>query len=138
MRHLLGEPYKVTHADPSRVLLVGRSNSGVACVIEMSPYETTLDWQESALVAFERGYVRLELPAPLTYNRPGRVEVFRDPGGNVRPETVVPQLPWKGAMQQQAANFIKAVRGEARPLCEADEALEDLKLAREYIRLCRQ
>ncbi len=93
MRHLLGEPYQVKYADPSGVLLVGQSAGGVACSIEMSPYQTSIAWQESALVCFERGYIRIDLPAPLASNRPGRVEIFRDPGGGSRPETVVPQLP---------------------------------------------
>jgi predicted dehydrogenase len=135
MRYLLGEPYQVTYADPSGVLLAGQSASGVACTIEMTPYRTTIDWQESALVCFEKGYVRLELPAPLASNRPGQVEFFRDPGEGATPQTVVPQLPWVHAMRQQALNFIAALRGEARPPCEAEEALEDLKMARDYIRL---
>jgi len=135
MRHLLGEPYTVAYAEPTGVLFVGRSESGLPCTIEMTPYRTTVDWQESALVAFERGYVRLDLPAPLAANRAGRVEVFLDPGGAVAPETVTPQLPCVHAMRQQAVNFILAVRGKAPPPCGADEALEDLKIAREYIRL---
>ena len=137
LRHLLGEPYEVTHADPSGVLLVGRSASGIASVIEMTPYATTVDWQESALVAFERGYVKLELPAPLARNRPGRVEVLRDPGDGVIPQVTVPHLPWLHAMRQQAMNFVAAIKGEARPLCEAEEALEDLRVARQYIRLLK-
>ncbi len=135
MRYLLGEPYRVTYADPSGVLLAGQSAGGAACAIEMTPYSTTLDWQESALVCFERGYVRLELPAPLASNRPGKVEIFRDSGEGAAPQTVIPQLPWVHAMRQQAMNFVAALRGEARPPCETEEALEDLKLAREYIRL---
>jgi predicted dehydrogenase len=135
MRFLLGESYQVTYADPSGVVFAGRSASGAACVIEMSPYCTTIDWQESALVAFEKGYVKLELPAPLAHNRAGRVEIFKDPGKDVAPQTVVPQLPWVHAMKQQAANFVAAVRGERKPPCEAAEALEDLRVAREYIRL---
>jgi predicted dehydrogenase len=135
MRHLLGEPYRVTFADPSGVLFVGQSTSGIPCVIEMTPYQTTIDWQESALAAFEKGYVRLELPAPLAANRAGRVEVFKDPGKDAVPQTIVPQLPWVHAMRQQAANFVAAIRGERKPPCEAAEALEDLKVAREYIRL---
>jgi len=135
MRHLLGESYKVTYADPSGVLLAGQSESGAACTIEMSPYQTTIDWQESALVCFERGTVKLELPAPLASNRPGRVEFFRDPGDSVTPETRVPQLPWIHAMRQQAMNFVAAIKGERKPPCEAAEALEDLKIARAYIRL---
>ncbi|NLH99193.1 MAG: Gfo/Idh/MocA family oxidoreductase [Chthonomonadales bacterium] len=134
LRHLLGEPYSVTYADPSGVMLAATSASGVCGVIEMSPYTTTIDWQESALVAFEHGYVKLTLPAPLASNRPGAVELLRDPGGKT-PETIVPMLPWVHAMRQQAINFVRAVKGEGPPMCEAAEALEDLLIAREYIRL---
>lgn len=135
MRHLLGEPYRVTYAEPSGVLLAVQSAGGVPGTIEMTPYRTTVDWQESALVAFERGYVKIALPAPLASNRPGRVEAFSDPGGGATPRTVTPQLPWVHAMRQQAINFVAAVRGERPPMCEAAEALEDLKVAREYIQL---
>lgn len=134
LRFFLGENYRVTYADPSGVLLAAVSESGVAGVIEMTPYQTTVDWQESALICFEKGWIRVELPAPLAANRPGTVTVYRDPGGK-NPETASPQLPWVHAMRQQAINFIAAVRGEGRPPCEAAEALEDLKTAREYIRL---
>ncbi len=135
MRHLLGESYQVTYAEPSGVLLAGRSDSGVACTIEMSPYQTSLDWQESALVCFKKGWVRLDLPAPLTLTRAGRVTLFRDPGDGAVSQTIEPQMPWVHAMRQQAVNFVRAVKGEIKPLCEAAEALEDLKVAREYIRL---
>ena len=135
MRHLLGEPYHVTYADPSGVLLTGQSDTGIACALEMTPYQTTIDWQESALVCFERGWVKLELPAPLALNRPGRLEVFADPGEGKAPTTTIPQLPWVHAMRQQASNFIAAIQGERKPPCEAAEALEDLKVAQDYIRL---
>ena len=135
MRHLLGEPYHLTYADPSGVLLAGQSDSGAACTIEMTPYRTTIDWQESALVCFEKGYVKLELPAPLSSNRPGRVEIYSDPGEGAVPTTTIPTLPWIHAMRQQAMNFVAAIRGEAQPPCQAAEALEDLKIARDYIRL---
>ena len=79
--------------------------------------------------------MKLELPAPLASNRPGRVVVFKDPGKGVTPTTMEPQLPWIHAMRQQAMNFVGAIKGEMKPLCEAAEALEDLQVAREYIRL---
>ena len=135
LRYLLGEPYRVTYADPSGVLFVAASQSGVAGVIEMTPYRTTVDWQESALVAFEKGYVKLELPAPLASNRPGRVEILRDPGDGKTPEVSSPHLPWVHAMRQQAMNFVAAVRGELKPMCDAAEAFEDLTVARDYLRL---
>ncbi len=139
MRYLLGEPYKVSYADPAQVLLVGHSESGVSCAIEMAPYATTVEWHESALVTFERGYVRLNLPAPLAHNRPGAVEVFKDPGGDgATPQTIRPDLPWRHAMKNQALAFIQAVRGEAPAPCLAEEALEDLKIARDYLRLLKE
>jgi predicted dehydrogenase len=135
MRYMLGEPYRVVYAAPSGVLLAVESASGISGTIEMSPYHTTVDWEEKALIAFERGYLRLRLPAPLTRNRAGQVELFQDPGGGATPERVTSSLPWVHAMRQQAMNFLAAIRGERRPPCEAAEALEDLKAARDYIRL---
>ncbi len=135
MRFFLGEPYKVTHADPSGVLFVGQSRSGVCCMIEMSPYQTWIEWEESALIAFEKGYIKVSLPAPLTLNRAGTVEVYKDLGKGTTPVRTQPTLPWIHAMRAQATNFLKAIRGEAAPPCAAPEALEDLKVARDYLRL---
>ncbi len=134
IRYLIGENYKVTYADPNRVLLAGTSENGITVSLEMSPYSTTLDWQESALVCFEKGWVKLDLPSPLRINTPGRVEIFKDPGDGKTPETVIPQMPWIHAMRQQAMNFISAVRGDMPPLCAAAEALEDLTVARQYLK----
>jgi len=135
MRHMLGEAYRVVFVDSRDVLLVGESASGVTCTIEMAPYHTTVDWHESVLVTFERGFVRLDLPAPLALNRAGRVEIFRDPGSGAPPEHIRPELPALHAMRQQAIHFVRAIRGEMPPMCDSVEALEDLKLAREYVRL---
>ncbi len=137
VRYFLGEDYRVTFADPSGVLLVGQSDSGICCTIEMSPYVTTIDWQEQVLVAFEKGYVKVTLPAPLASNRPGTVEILRDPGEGAVPVTEHPQMPWEHAMLGQARNFVAAVRGERPPMTDAAEALEDLRVARQYIDLMK-
>lgn len=137
LRHMLGESYTVTYADPSGVMLAATSASGVCGVIEMSPYNNTLDWQESVLCAFERGYVKVELPAPVALNRPGRVEIMRDPGNGITPMTCSPTLPWVHAMRQQAINFVAAIKGEMAPMCQAAEAMEDLQNAKQYIDLMR-
>ena len=135
LRHLIGSPYRPVFADRAGKLLVAEADNGVTGTIEMSPYQTTIDWQEQALVCFERGWIRLDLPAPLAHNRAGRVTVYRDPGGGALPVEESPTLPWTHAMRQQAANFLAAVRGERAPLTGASEALEDLVVAREYLRL---
>jgi predicted dehydrogenase len=135
MRHLLGESWQVTYADKAGVLLAGESASGVTCSIEMSPYSTTIDWQESAFVCFQHGWVRVELPCPLAFTRPGTVEIFRDPNKETTPKSETPQMPWVHAMWQQATNFVSAIRGTRPTMCTAEDALADIQLAREYIRL---
>jgi predicted dehydrogenase len=132
LRFLFGEPYRVTFADRAGVMMAVESESGIPGMLEMSPYKTSIDWQESAIACFERGYVRIDLPAPVALNRPGKVEILREAHGRP-PETVVPQMPWVHAMRRQAQNFVSAVRGDRRPPCEAAEALADLKIAKEYI-----
>jgi len=133
--YLLGERYRATYAEKSGVLMAGESISGIPIVLEMTPYFTSMDWQESYLIGFEKGYIKIELPCPLAHNRPGRIEIFKDGGEGVSPTTTVPMLPWDHAMFKQAENFVAAVAGKAKPACDAAEALEDIKLAREYIRL---
>jgi hypothetical protein len=68
-------------------------------------------------------------------NRAGTVEVYSDPGDGAAPERTLPTMPYVHAMRQQAMNFLKVCRGEMKPPCDAAEALEDLKVARQYIRL---
>lgn len=135
IRHLLGEEYRAVYADAARILLVGRSTSGVTISLEMAPWNTTTDWQESAVIGFERGWVRLELPAPLSVNLAGRLEIFRDPGAGAAPTRTEILMPRIHAMRQQARNLIAALRGEPHPLCGAEEALQDLRVARDWLRL---
>lgn len=134
LRHLLGEEYTVSYADPAGILLVAHSASGVPCTIEMATHSTSIEWQEEAFVAFERGHITFRPPAPLARNRPGQVEVYREPQGGPA-ETIRPTLPWIDAMRNQALNFLQAVRGEQPAACLAPEALQDLLVAREYIHL---
>ena len=133
LRHLMGASYKPVFADAAGVLLVAEAENGVTGTIEMSPYRTSIDWQEEALVCFERGWLRIELPAPVALNRPGRVTVYSDAGGT--PMREEPTLPWTHAMKQQAQNFLAAVRGERPPMTGVEEGLEDLQVAAEYLKL---
>lgn len=135
MRHLLGEDYGVAYAEKSGTVFATESVSGIAGVVETTPYYTTLEWEESALVAFQKGYVLLRLPAPLAVNRCGTVEIYEDPGNGKTPMRSMPTMPWMHAMRQQAINFVKVCKGEMKPPCDAAEAALDLHVAREYIRL---
>ncbi len=135
MRHLLGEDYTLEHVSANGCLLVVRSASGVSGLIEINTYRTSLDWQEEALVTFEKGWVKLELPAPLAIDQPGRVEVYTDPGDGIAPQRTIPVLPKLHGMRNQAQNFLRAVRGEPQPLCLAEDAVKDLEIAERYIEL---
>lgn len=135
LRHLFGEGYSVTFADPSGLILVARSVSGATGVIEMATHQTTIDWQEQAFVAFERGWIKLELTAPVASFRCGRITIFSDPGNNAEPTTTTPTMPWIHPMRQQAIHFVAACRGEKTPLCEASDALADLEVSEQYLNL---
>ncbi|MFD1676684.1 Gfo/Idh/MocA family protein [Alicyclobacillus fodiniaquatilis] len=137
IRFFLQEPYRVTYGEKSQVLLVGESDSGVCVTLEMAPYQSSIDWHESVLVSFERGFIKVDLPAPLAYQQAGQVTIFRDNGKGV-PITTRPSMPNRHAMRQQAMNFLAAVRGEQSAPCVAREAVEDLKIASDYIRMVSQ
>lgn len=133
MRHLLGEDYKVTYADPAGVVLGFNSASGISGVLEMAAYQSEIEWQEQAFIAFDKGWIRVDIPGPLTLDAAGKVTVFQDYPENRTAETIIPSLPAVHAMRQQARNFIATLRGQPSPICTAADALKDLQTARDYM-----
>lgn len=130
--HLVfGESYDITWADDRGTVMAVESESGVAGSLELAPYTLSDDWHESVFVGFERGYVRVDLAAPLASQEAGRVEIMRDDGDSS--EIVTPTMPPVAAMRRQAENFLASVRGERRPPCESREAVDDIRMAVEYI-----
>jgi len=136
LRYLLGEDYRVCGVDPRGVTFTAVSDGGVTCLLEMAPYQCADHWEETYLVCFERGWVRMELPAPMHANA-GRVFAYRGKGKgecSVREEHV--GCLW--SMDMQARNFLAAVRGERAPIATADDAAKDLDTAMEYVRVYAQ
>ncbi|CAM4249611.1 putative dehydrogenase [Paenibacillus endophyticus] len=134
IRYVLDEPYQLTFGDRSGVLLAGESESGVCVSLEMAAYHTSIEWQETVFIAFEKGYIQVELPAPLARQLAGKVSVMTD-NGHGQPALTQPIMPNLSAMRKQAINFLAAVKGAPTGICTAKEALEDLKLAEHYIHL---
>ena len=132
MRFLLGEDYKLTYADKHFFSAI--SESGVNCILELEPYSTSVDWQEHALVCFERGWVRIDLAAPLAPIS-GTVTIYEDRGQNS--VSTSPMMPNVSAMRNQARNFLLAVLGEKAPPCVSSEAVKDLRIAEDYIRMAQ-
>ena len=101
----------------------------------MHPFDATADRQASLSIALERAYVRVDLAAPLARQEAGEVTVMRAlPDGE---RTVVrPATGNALAMGDQARNLLAVVRGGERdPPSDAREAVEDLRVAREYVRM---
>ena len=129
MRHLLGEDYQLTYAD--KHFFSATSESGVNCILELEPFNTSMDWQEHALVCFEKGWVRIDLTAPLATQLASTVSIFDDKHNCI----CHPILPNICAMRNQAKNFLLAVTGERPAPCESAEAVKDLKIAEDYIKM---
>jgi predicted dehydrogenase len=135
LRHVLGEEYQLDYVAPSGVLLAARSASGVAAAFEFDTFRSTVDWQEEVLVTFEKGWIRIEPVAPMAADQPGRLTIFRDPGKGASATICVPVLEKVAAMRRQASYFLAAIRGEAHPLCGADEAARDLEIAERWLEM---
>ena len=135
MRFLFGEDYELTYTEKSGVLLAAQSVSGVPGILEMAPYSTKNDWQEHALICFEKGWIRVDMLAPLASQQPGTVTYFTnaDPVGEYR----TPVLPPVSAMRNQAKNFVEAVAGIKKAPCESAEAVKDLEIAMRYIEMTK-
>ncbi|MCL1792556.1 MAG: Gfo/Idh/MocA family oxidoreductase [Oscillospiraceae bacterium] len=133
MRFLLGEDYALTSADKHYFSAI--SESGVNCILELEPYSTSIDWQEHALVCFERGWVRIDLPAPLALHLAGTVTIYENKGKDSG--YTMPVMPNTSAMRNQAKNFCLAVAGEKAPPCASFEAAKDLHIAADYINMTK-
>ncbi|BBH20561.1 hypothetical protein Back11_19060 [Paenibacillus baekrokdamisoli] len=133
IRFFLGENYHLTFSDRNGIILNGESDSGVTVTLEMASYTTSTEWHESISAAFEHGFVKVDLPAPLVRQIAGKLTVYKDNPTIGKPEIVLPIMPNVSAMRNQAKNFIAAVRGERPAPCASREALEDLIFAKSYI-----
>lgn len=129
LRHLVGGSYSVDFADAAGRLLVGSTPAGASVVLEMAPWGDP-GWNESITLGFDRGWIRVTLPAPLASRNAGVLEIHGDLGEGVA--TATPYVPPVHAMLAQARNFVAAVRGEIAPPCDAVEALEDQRIADAY------
>jgi predicted dehydrogenase len=135
LRHLLGERYRLVFTHVSGRLHAFESESGVPATIEVAPYRVTVGLEEEILVAFERGYLLLR-PAPaLAVNRPGTLEIYRDPRAGAAAERISPALPWIDPMRAQAEDFLRVCRGEAPPPTDAAEGADDLHLVGDIVRM---
>lgn len=124
LRFLLGESYRTVFADRGGRLLVAESASGITGAIEMSPYRTSIAWQEEVLLCYEHGWVKLALPAPLAMNRPGTVTIYADraiggtaaTGGGPASATGAVAAGGRSAATDEISRLVGAAVAAGRPL----------------------
>ncbi len=132
IRYLLNEDYSVEYVDPTGKILVAKSNSGVAIVLEMATYQVVNEWYEFYEAFFDKGRIKLSLPAPLARQRAGEVEIYKNKGKNSVYER--PVIPQKWSMLEEARFFIDAVRNKKKSISPASDAVKDLQVAEDYVR----
>lgn len=133
VRFLLGEDYTVEYVDPSELVMVARTESGVTVVLEMNTFSTRDEWVEEYVAHFDRGRITMALPAPMARQRAGELELYyHNNDGAVTEKPVIPPL-W--SMKEQARTFMEEVRGNAPNISPAADAAKDLEVAEAFIRL---
>lgn len=132
IRYLLNEDYSVEYVDSSGKILVAKSNSGVSIVLEMGTYEVVNEWHEFYEAFFDKGKIKLSLPAPLARQRAGEVEIYKNRGSNSVYEK--PVIAQKWSMLEQSRFFIDAVKNKKRSISPALDAVKDLEIAEDYVK----
>ncbi len=135
IRFLLDESFDVTYLSPGGVVLNGLSQSRIDVVLEMAPWSDEIGWNESVIVCFERGWIRLDLPAPLAIHEAGTVTVHGVGRGVEVNQDFRTEFGPVHAMLAQARRFVAVIRGEAQPPTDAADALLDLQIADQYLAL---
>ncbi len=132
IRLLVGNDYKVTFGDKTGRLMVGHTPDDALVTLEMNYFSPTA-WTESFLVTFDKAWLRLDFPAPLTMNQSSQLTVYRSAGKDSHASTTQVGIPWQSAMANQAAQYVSAIRGGQTTLETAQEAIKDLVIARDLV-----
>jgi len=132
IRYLLSENYSVEYVDRDGKILVAKSHSGIPIVLEMATYQVANEWHEFYEIFFDRGKIKLSLPAPLARQHAGEVEIYKNKGKNSVYEKPVIVQRW--SMLEQAKLFVEAVKNKKKSISPPSEAVKDLEIAEEYIK----
>lgn len=132
IRMLVNNDYKVTYGDKTGRLMVGHTPEDALVTLEMNYYSPTA-WSESFLVTFDKAWLRLDFPAPVTVNQSAQLTVYRSAGKDSLATTTQVGIPWQSAMANQAAQYVNAIRGGQTTLETAQDAIKDLVIARDLV-----
>lgn len=135
VRFLIGEDYEFEQAAfrglDRPMVLQGWSESGANCVFELGKLPAPR-WHEGVEIVFEGGTLLVEPPPPMRRQSAARV-VLREMGED--PRTIEPEAAPGWAFAAQARHFLASVRGEEQPASPASDAVRDVELAEQAVRL---
>ncbi|SDS22171.1 Gfo/Idh/MocA family protein [Bradyrhizobium canariense] len=94
---------------------------GIACALELSNAGTGA-WREGLEIAFERGALTIELPAPFVAEE---ARVIFDDGGQI--SHLSRGHSW--SFQRQAEAFVSDIVGNLQPLASGEDSVTDIALA---------
>ena len=137
LRYLIDEDYTVAYVDPRSQILVAISESGVPCTLEMATYGLRNQWDEFYKISFEGGKIDLQIPAPLARQRSGDVVIYKGAGfeNDDEPQEIRPIIPQRWGFGEQARHFVEYIRDGKPTIAPAAEAVKDLEVSEQYIRL---
>lgn len=133
LRFLLGE-YDVEVAawrEGRTLVLQGWAQCGASCVFELGQISAPR-LHEGVEFYFAHGILRLESSPPMRRQSAARV-VLHEMGDE--PRVVEPEVEPGWAFAAQARHFLASVRGEETPASPASDALRDVELAEDALRL---
>ena len=132
LRYFLGEDYQLEHFRQGDRGALGTvvTPSGVTGTLEFPTYQVSR-WDEGIQLYFERAVVRVDIPAPLARQRASRVAIYEN--GDC-PRTVLPDVPPRWSMAEQAEGFVAAALGQQECLSPASEAIKEVELADDIVR----
>ncbi len=134
IRYLLNEDYSVEYVDPTGKVLIARSDSNIPIALEMLAFSHKVanEWHEFYEAIFDRGKIKLSLPAPLARQHAGQVEIYKNRGKDSVYER--PVIPQRWSMLEQARSFVNAVKNGEKSISPASDAVKDLKVGEDYIK----
>ncbi len=133
LRFLIGDyDLEVAAWREGRPLVVqGWAECGASCVFELGHLPAPR-WHEGVELFFAEGTLRIEPPPPLRRQAVARV-VLHEMGE--RPRVIEPAAAPGWAFADQARHFLASVRGRERPASPASDAVRDVQLAEQAVRL---
>jgi len=133
IRYLLDEDYSIIYVSENGKIVVAKSKSGIDIVFEIATYQAANEWHEFYEVFFDKGKIRLSLPAPLARQHAGEVEIYENKGKDVIYRRPVIMQRW--SMLEQARFFVDTVKTKKKPISPASDAVKDLEIAEEYVKI---